>query len=243
MGGGTSLKHWFTSSVKKRCAKGFKLGTGPHKCAQWASNRVLWLLLTSPAVWLRTRMARAASTHGHDETSSYESSSCQPSCRPGVTPLLCDQVHCDCTSTGQLASSCLQMFLNRASVSRFKAAWVPVPSASHWHASARTRTSKWRPGPATSWPARTAPRVPRPTSDTSRQVTGKRRADNLMSISPVKGNSSTDVLMLAVQWWRLRKVCTRSRVRIPQLFIIFQIVWNFVYTRIFAYIRVYTRIR
>ena len=35
MGGGTSLKHWFTSSVKKQCAKGFKLGTGPHKCAQW----------------------------------------------------------------------------------------------------------------------------------------------------------------------------------------------------------------
>ena len=38
MGGGTSLKHlhnWFTSSVKKRCARGFKSGTGPHKCAQW----------------------------------------------------------------------------------------------------------------------------------------------------------------------------------------------------------------
>ena len=44
--------------------------------------------------------------------------------RPGA-PLLCVQVHC--TSTGQLASSCLQMFLNLASVSRFKAAWVPVP--------------------------------------------------------------------------------------------------------------------
>ncbi len=70
-------------------------------------------------------MARAASTDGHDETSSYESSSCQPSCRPGVTPLLCIQVHC--TSTSQLASSCLQMFLNWASVSRFKAALVPVP--------------------------------------------------------------------------------------------------------------------
>ena len=70
---------------------------------------------------------RAASTNGHDETSSYESSSCQPTCRPGVTPLLCAQVHC--TSTGQLASSCLQMFLNRDSVSRFKAAWVPVPQS------------------------------------------------------------------------------------------------------------------
>jgi hypothetical protein len=116
-------------------------------------------------------------------------------------------------------------------------------NASHWHAAARTRTSKWRPGPATSWPARAAPRVPRPTSDTSRQVTGKRRADNLMCIGPVKGNSSTDVLTLAVQWWRLRKVCTRLRVRILQLCILFQIVWNFVYTRIFPYIRVYIRIR
>ncbi len=35
-----------------------------------------------------------------------------------------------CTSTGQLASSCLKMFLNRASVIRFKAAWVP-PCQSH----------------------------------------------------------------------------------------------------------------
>ncbi len=43
---------------------------------------------------------------------------------------------------------------------------------SHWHAAARTRTSKWRPGPATSWPARAvAQLVPRRTSDTSRQVT------------------------------------------------------------------------
>jgi hypothetical protein len=42
-----------------------------------------------------------------------KSYSCRPSCRPGVTrtPLLCVQVHC--TSTGQLASSCLQMFLNQ----------------------------------------------------------------------------------------------------------------------------------
>jgi hypothetical protein len=57
------------------------------------------------------------------ETSSYESSSCLPSCRPGVTPSYSGCVHC--TSTGQLARSCLQMFLNRASVSRFKAAWAP----------------------------------------------------------------------------------------------------------------------
>jgi hypothetical protein len=70
-------------------------------------------------------MACATSAEGHNETSSYESSSCLPSCRPGVTPLLCVHVHC--TSTCQLASSCLQMFLNRASVSRFKAACVPVP--------------------------------------------------------------------------------------------------------------------
>ena len=48
---------------------------------------------------------------------------------PAQLPALSDPfvlrlcVHC--TSTGQLARSCLQMFLNRASVCRFKAVWVP----------------------------------------------------------------------------------------------------------------------
>ncbi len=115
-------------------------------------------------------------------------------------------------------------------------------SASHWHAATRTRTSKWRPGRAMSWPARAAPRVPRPTSDTSRQVTGQRRAENLMCIVPAKGNSITDVSTLAVQWYCQRKVCTRLRVRIPHLCILFQIVRNFVYTGIFAFKLVYTRI-
>ncbi len=86
------------------------------------------------------------------------------------------------------------MFLNRASVSRFKAAWVP------WHAAARTRTSKWRPGPATSWPARAAPRVPCRTSDTSRQVTRMRREDILIYIAPDKAKCNTYVLTITVQW-------------------------------------------
>ena len=136
--------------------------------------------------------------------------------------MLCVQVHC--TSTGQLASSCLQMFLNLASVSRFKAAWVPVPqSQSLARRCGQDQASKWRPGPAMSWPALAAPRVPRPTSDTSRQVTGKRRADNLMCIVPAKGNSITDVSTLAVRWYCQRKVCTRLRVRILHLCNFFQI--------------------
>jgi hypothetical protein len=164
-------------------------------------------------------MARAASTDGHDETSSYESSSWLPTCQPGVTPLLC-------TALRQLnwpaaACKCFSTWLQSVA-SKLPGCQCHIPS--HWHAAARTRTSKWRPGPAMSWPARAAPRVPRPTSDTSRQVTGKRRADNLMCIAPVKGNSSTDVLTLAVQWLSLLKVCTRLRVLILQLCIIFQIV-------------------
>ncbi len=44
----------------------------------------------------------------------------------------------------------------------------------HLHAAQRRRASepsKWRPGPATSWPGRVARRAPRRMSDTSRQVT------------------------------------------------------------------------
>ncbi len=67
----------------------------------------------------RARRRRAASTDGHNETYERSSLSClpRPSSRPRVTPFvlrLC--IHC--TSTGQLASSSLQMFLNWASVRR-----------------------------------------------------------------------------------------------------------------------------
>ncbi len=74
---------------------------------------VLCLMLTSQAVWLGTRMtlASAASTDGpgHNDSSSSTGSG-----QPGVTPFVC--VHC--TSTGQLSSCSLQVFLNQGAVRR-----------------------------------------------------------------------------------------------------------------------------
>jgi len=241
MGGGTSLKHWFTSSVKKRCAKGFKLGTGPHKCAQWrrigfygsclrvwqSDSELAWHV---PQALMATMKLQVMKVPVASRVAGPEWPPCYVFKFTALRPVNWPAAACKCFSTWlQSVASKLPGF--------------QCHSASHWHAAARTRTSKWRPGPAMSWPARAAPRVPRPTSDTSRQVTGKRRADNLMSIGPVKGNSNTDVLTLTVQWYCQQKVCTRLRVRILQLCILFQIVWNFVYTRIFPYIRVYIRIR
>ncbi len=175
-------------------------------------------------------MARAASTDGHNETSRYESSSCRPSCRPGVTPFvlrLCVQVldwpaaACNCFSTG------LQSVASK----------LPgCHRASHWHAAARTWTSKWRPRPATSWPAQAAPRVPRRTSDTSRQVTRLRKEHILIYMVPFKAECNTDMLTLAVQWYCPWKVCPRLRVRNQRLCIIFQIVLKIIYMRTYAYI-------
>ena len=236
MGGGTSLKHWFTSSVKKRCAKGFKLGTGPHKCAQWRRigfyGSCLWVRQSDselawpvPQALMATMKLQVMKVPVASRVAGPEWPPCYVFKFTALRPVNWPAAACKCFSTG----------LQSGATSPLQSTAVPRTWA--------IGRFKSRPRPATSWPARAAPRVPRPTSDTSRQVTGKRRADNLMCIGPVKGNSSTDVLTLAVQWWRLRKVCTRLRVRILQLCILFQIVWNFVYTRIFPYIRVYTRIR
>ena len=141
-------------------------------------------------------MACAASTDGHNETSSYESSSCRPSCRPRVTPVF-KFTALRPVNWPTAACKCFSTWLQSVAS---KLPGCQCHSASHWHAEARTRTSKSRPGPATSWPARAAPRVPLRMSDTSHQVTRMRREHNLYYIFIIKAKSNTDVLMLAVQW-------------------------------------------
>jgi hypothetical protein len=130
MGGGTSLKHlhsWFTSLVKKRCAKSFKLGTSPHKCVQWRRigfyGSCLWVLQSdSELAWPvpKALMATMKLPVMKVPVASQVASQEWPSCYVLKFTALW-------LVNWAAADSCLQMFLYRDSVSRFKAAWVPVP--------------------------------------------------------------------------------------------------------------------